>query len=617
MPHDVTLIATIAISFVLAFVLGYAAIRLRLQPLVGYLIAGIVIGRAVGATGDEHAMADQLAEIGVMLLMFGVGLHFSLSDLLAVRRIAVPGAVAQILVATAVGAAMALVWGWTLGGGIVFGLALSVASTVVLLKALEERNAVSTPNGRVAVGWLIVEDLAMVVVLVLLPALAEVLGGTAAGGHHGEPQGPILVTLGLTILKVGLFVAVALLLGPRVMPLVLKQVARTGSRELFTLSVLAIALGIAYGANVLLGVSYPLGAFFAGMVLNESTLSHKAAVNSMPLQDAFSVLFFVSVGMKFDPGILATGPGLVLGSLALVLVVKSLAAWGIVLAMGYPRSTAILAAASLAQVGEFSFILAALGIEHGLLPEVGLHLILAASVISISLNPLVFAASDRLTARAARRAGPADDRRRAKFAVLEQEMEAARRAAAERARHHETFTPESLAERFPLFQGLTPEQREVLVLHFQPVEARPGDKVVRKGEKADRVYFIGEGEVEVAAPGKKIPLSAGDYFGEMALISGQPRSADVTALDYSRFSTLSQRDFRTLLRRFPSMREEISARAAERGEQNRAFLEALASEAPHSEEGAEAAPENRPDSAPPPATAGGPAISSRPTPPPD
>jgi CPA2 family monovalent cation:H+ antiporter-2 len=619
MPHDVTLIATIAISFVLAFVLGYTAIRLRLQPLVGYLIAGVVIGRAIGASGDEHAMADQLAEIGVMLLMFGVGLHFSLSDLLAVRRIAVPGALALIVLATAVGAAMATAWGWSVGAGLVFGLSLSVASTVVLLKALEERNGVSTPNGRVVVGWLIVEDLAMVVVLVLLPALAEVLGGTAGAGGHGEADRSVLATLAITIGKVGAFVVVALLLGPRVMPLLLKQVARTGSRELFTLAVLAIALGIAYGANALLGVSYALGAFFAGMVLNESALSHKAAVNSMPLQDAFSVLFFVSVGMKFDPSVLTTGPLLVLGTLVLVLVVKAVAAWAIVLAMGYPRSTALLAAASTGRVGEFSFILGGLGIVHGLLPPEGLNLVLAAAVLSISATPLVFAVADRLTARAAARPTPADERRRAKFDVLRDEMETAHEAAAERARHHETFTPESLVERFPLFQGLTPEQREVLVLHFQPLEARPGDRLVRKGERADRVYFINEGEVEVAAPGKKIALAAGDYFGEMALLSGQPRSADVTALDYGKFSTLSQRDFRSLLRKFPSMRAEISARAAARGEQNRAFLESLV-DAAHddaAEEPAVPGPGNRPGSAPPPETAGGPAISSRPTPPPE
>jgi CPA2 family monovalent cation:H+ antiporter-2 len=616
MPHDVTLIATVAISFVLAFVLGYTAIRLRLQPLVGYLLAGVLIGRAMGANVSARGLADQLAELGVMLLMFGVGLHFSLADLLAVRRIAIPGAVAQIVLATAIGAAMSMAWGWSLGAGLVLGIALSVASTVVLLKALEERNGVSTPNGRVVVGWLIVEDLAMVVVLVLLPAFAEILGGTSAVGGHEAPDRPLLLTLAITIGKVVAFVVLALLLGPRVMPVVLKQVARTGSRELFTLAVLAIALGIAYGATELFDVSFALGAFFAGMVLNESDLSHKAAVNSMPFQDAFSVLFFVAVGMKFDPAILVTGAGMVVATLLLVLVGKTLAAWGIVIAMGFPASTAFLAAASLAQVGEFSFILADLGIRHRLLPEEGLHLILAASVLSISLNPAVFALADRLTARAKGRPGRRDDARRARFAVVEDEMEAARRAAAERAKHHRTFTPESLVERFPLFEGLTPEQREVLVLHFEPVEAQPGDKIVRKGEKADRVYFINEGEVEVAAPGKTIPLAAGDYFGEMALISGQPRSADVTALDYSRFSTLSQRDFRTLLRKFPSMREHIAARAAERGQMNREFVESLAASAAEAEDAAPD-PGNVPGSAPPPEAASGPAVAPRPTPPSD
>ena len=338
----------------------------------------------------DTAMAGQLAEIGVILLMFGVGLHFSLADLLAVRRIAIPGAVGQIVVATAIGAAMMLLWGWSLGGALVLGLCLSVASTVVLLKALEERNAIQTPNGRVAVGWLIVEDLAMVLVLVLLPALAGVLGGNAGAAPQASEQS-VFVTLGLTLLKVIAFGAIALVIGPRVMPWLLRQAARTGSRELFTLAILALSVGIAFGAAKLFGVSFALGAFFAGMVLNESDLSHKAASNSLPLQDAFAVLFFVSVGMLFDPTIIVREPMMLTGVLLLVLIGKSLVALAIVLALGYPVSTALVVSAALAQVGEFSFILAGLGIGYGLLPPEGLSLILAASLVSITLNPLAFA----------------------------------------------------------------------------------------------------------------------------------------------------------------------------------------------------------------------------------
>ena len=304
MPHDVTLIATIAVGFALAFIFGFIANRLGLSPLVGYLLAGVAIGPFTPGFVADGGLAGQLAEIGVMLLMFGVGLHFSVADLMAVRRIAVPGAIGQIVIATGLGAGITLAWGWSLGAGVVLGLSLSVASTVVLLKALEERNAVTTPNGRIAIGWLIVEDLAMVLALVLLPALAEALGGQAGVAAHGGLGQGLFVTLGVTLAKVAAFVAIALLVGPRVMPWVLRQVARTGSRELFTLCVLAVALGIAFGSAELFGVSFALGAFFAGMVLSESELSHKAATNSLPLQDAFAVLFFVSVGMLFDPSIL-------------------------------------------------------------------------------------------------------------------------------------------------------------------------------------------------------------------------------------------------------------------------------------------------------------------------
>jgi CPA2 family monovalent cation:H+ antiporter-2 len=370
-PHDVTLISTIAIGFALAFVFGFIAHRFRLPPLVGYLVAGVVMGRfSPGVVGGSE-LTGQLAEIGVMLLMFGVGLHFSIGDLMAVRRIAIPGAVGQIVIATAIGAGMCKLWGWPLGAGLVFGLSLSVASTVVLLKALEERSGVATPNGRIAVGWLIVEDLAMVVALVLLPAFAEGLGGQPAEGSHAPLNPNLLLTLGVTLGKVGAFVVAALLLGPRVMPWLLRQVARTGSRELFTLSVLAIALGLAFGSAKLFGVSFALGAFFAGVVLNESDLSHKAAANSLPLQDAFAVLFFVSVGMLFDPRFLIREPGMILATLSLIVVGKSMVALGIVLVMGYPLGTAFMVSAALAQIGEFSFILAGLGVTLGLLPGKG------------------------------------------------------------------------------------------------------------------------------------------------------------------------------------------------------------------------------------------------------
>lgn len=371
MPHDVSLISTVAVGFVLAFVLGFGASRLRLPPLVGYLLAGVAIGPFTPGFVADAGLAGQLAEIGVMLLMFGVGLHFSVADLMAVRRIAVPGAIGQIVLATAVGTGLALFWGWSLGAGLVLGLSLSVASTVVLLKALEERNAVATPNGRIAVGWLIVEDLAMVLALVLLPACAEALGGQAATDSHGSGEGGLAAMIGLTLLKVAGFIFLAMFFGPRVMPWLLRQVARTGSRELFTLAVLTAALGIAYGSARFFGVSFALGAFFAGVVLSESDLSHKAAANSLPLQDAFAVLFFVSVGMLFDPWIVVREPLRVVAVLGLILVGKSLAAFGIVLTLGYPFGTALTVSAALAQVGEFSFILAGLGIAHGLLRRRG------------------------------------------------------------------------------------------------------------------------------------------------------------------------------------------------------------------------------------------------------
>jgi CPA2 family monovalent cation:H+ antiporter-2 len=571
MPHDVPLIATITIGFVLAFVFGLLANKLRLPPLVGYLIAGVAMGPFTPGYVADTGLAGQLAEIGVILLMFGVGLHFSLADLIAVRHVAIPGAVGQIVAATAIGVGMTKLWGWSLGAGLVMGLSLSVASTVVLLKAMEERNSVGTPNGRIAIGWLIVEDLMMVLALVLLPALAGVLGGEATHAHSPGDRG-LLATLTITLAKVSAFVALTLLVGPRVMPWLLHRVARTGSRELFTLSVLAIALGIAFGSAKLFGVSFALGAFFAGMVLHESDLSHKAAANSLPLQDAFAVLFFVSVGMLFDPTIIVRQPLMVASVLLLILVGKSLIALTIVLLLRYPFSTALTVSASLAQIGEFSFILAGLGINYKLMPAEGLSLILAGALLSITLNPLVFSLTDRVCAWI--RARPklkatCEDFGEKNFALLQAELDAARDKALQKAAAHKTFTPEELVAKFPLFAGLTPEQREVLILHFRPHTAQPGERIIRKGDKADAVYFISSGQVEVSVAGRRIKLGAGDFFGEMALISGQPRSADVTALDYGKFLALSQGDFREFVRKFPGIREQVTALASQREEMNR------------------------------------------------
>lgn len=390
LPHETTLIATIAAAFSFAFALGLIASKLRLPPLVGYLLAGVMIGPFTPGYVGDLGLAMQLAEIGVILLMFGVGLHFSIPDLMAVRRIAIPGAIAQILTATLIGAAMAVFWGWSLAAGLTFGLALSVASTVVLLKALEQQRKLETPEGRIAVGWLIVEDLAMVLALVMLPVIAGALSST------GEPGAPaagssLWLSLGITLFKVAAFVAFALVVGTRVVPWLLTQVARTGSRELFTLGILAIALGIAFGSAALFDVSFALGAFFAGVILSESELSQRAAADSLPLQDAFAVLFFVSVGMLFDPSILVRAPLEVLGVLLVIVVGKSLAAFAIMLLFRYPVGTALTVSASLAQIGEFSFILAALGVSLNLLPTDGRDLVLAGALLSITLNPLCFA----------------------------------------------------------------------------------------------------------------------------------------------------------------------------------------------------------------------------------
>ena len=392
MPHDVPLITTIAAALGLALIMGFVATRLRLPALVGYLIAGIIIGPATPGFVADVELSNQLAEIGVMLLMFGVGLHFSLDDLLAVRRIALPGAIVQIVVATLLGVGVTALWEWSLAAGIVFGLALSVASTVVLLRALESRGVLESVNGRIAVGWLVVEDLVMVLVLVLLPPFSIWLGGNPTVPAEGTGDQSLLTTLVLTLSRVSIFIALMLVVGRRLFPWLLWQIARTGSRELFTLCVIAAAVGIAYGSAELFGVSFALGAFFAGMVMRESPLSYRAAEESLPLRDAFSVLFFVSVGMLFDPHVLISEPIHVIVVLAIIVFGKSLAAFFLVLLFRYPLNTALTVSASLAQIGEFSFILANLGVSLGLLPTEGQSLILAGAIISIALNPLVFRA---------------------------------------------------------------------------------------------------------------------------------------------------------------------------------------------------------------------------------
>jgi CPA2 family monovalent cation:H+ antiporter-2 len=395
-PHETALIATICVSLAVAFMAGLLAVRLRLPPLLGYLLAGVAVGPFTpGFVADPH-LAAELAEIGVMLLMFGVGMHFSLGDLLAVRTIALSGAVTQITTATALALVVTHLWGWPLGAGLVFGLALSVASTVVLLRALEAQGALDSIDGRIAVGWLIVEDLVMVLTLVLLPALAGALGGAPPSAESGAAGPGILATLGVTLAKVAAFAVLMLLAGARLLPWVLDVVVRTGSRELFTLAVVAVALGIAYGAAALFGVSFALGAFVAGVVINESDHSHRAAADSQPIQDAFAALFFVSVGMLFDPQVVVRHPLQVLTVLAIIVLGKSCAAFLIVTAFRYSRGTALTVAAALAQIGEFSFILAGLGLTLGVLPAEGQDLILAGALLSITLNPLAFRAVEAL-----------------------------------------------------------------------------------------------------------------------------------------------------------------------------------------------------------------------------
>lgn len=386
MNHDLTLITTIASGFGLALIFGFIAERCKLPALVGYLFAGILIGPATPGFVADVGIASQLSEIGVMLLMFGVGLHFSINDLMSVKRIALPGAVIQMAISTALGWALANWWGWTFGEGLIFGLALSCASTVVLLKALESRGILESMNGKITVGWLVVEDLVTVLVLVLMPPLAAILGGVSSQ-HIATP---LWQTISLTLLQVTGFIVLMLVVGKRLLPWMLWHVAKTGSRELFTLSIISAAIGIAYGAALLFSVSFALGAFFAGMVMRESEFSHRAAEESLPLRDAFAVLFFVSVGMLFEPAILLEKPLSVLAVVAIIVFGKSIAAIAITLVLRYPLNTALTVAASLAQIGEFSFILAGLGVSLGILPAEGMSLILAGALISIAINPLVF-----------------------------------------------------------------------------------------------------------------------------------------------------------------------------------------------------------------------------------
>jgi CPA2 family monovalent cation:H+ antiporter-2 len=400
--HDIALISTMAISLVYALVGGYIASRLRLPPLVGYLIAGIVVGPFTPGFVADRKLAPQLAEIGVILLMFGVGLHFSIRDLLAVRKIAVPGALVQIALSVALTCGLTHFWGWPFGPSLVLGLALSVASTVVLLRALESQGILDSPSGRIAVGWLIVEDLVTVLILVLLPALATALGGDPGHADHPVPENETLQiyqALGIVLAKFFGFVLLMLIVGARFLPWLLGKVVATDSKELFTLAVIAAAIGIGFEAAELFGLSFALGAFFAGVVIGESDHSHRATEEMKPLQDAFTALFFVAMGMLFDPGILVKQPLQVLAVLAIIVVGKSAVAFGIVVLLRSPVASALIVAASLAQIGEFSFILAELGIGLHLLPADGQSLIVAGALLSIALNSFLMNAVGAISRR--------------------------------------------------------------------------------------------------------------------------------------------------------------------------------------------------------------------------
>lgn len=404
-PFETPLLPTIAYSLGFALLGGFLAHKVRLPPLVGYLLAGIAVGPYSPGFVAEQSVAEQLAEIGVILMMFGVGMHFSVGDLLAVWKVAVPGAILQISAATALGTAMAIYWGWSIGAGLIFGLGLSVASTVVLLRAMESRNMLTTDDGRIAVGWLIVEDLVMIVVLVVVPATAGVLGGRSEETENG-----LAWELAITFGKVGLFIATMLVVAKRVYPWLLDLIVKTGSRELFTLTVIGLSIGMAYAAYSVFGVKFALAAFFAGLVVHESEHSERAEAELKPYQDVFAALFFVSVGMLFNPSILLSEPLHLIGVLLVIILGKSLAAMALVLALGKSMKTALLVSASLAQIGEFSFILAAMGLNYELMPPQGQSLIVAGALISITLNPILFAGIDRFLAEKAPDDTPAEGR---------------------------------------------------------------------------------------------------------------------------------------------------------------------------------------------------------------
>lgn len=389
MEHSTPLITTIVGGLALAYLLGMLAQRLKISPLVGYLAAGVLAGPFTPGFVADTTLAPELAEIGVILLMFGVGLHFSLKDLLAVKAIAIPGAIAQIAVATLLGLGLSMLFGWSVFTGIVFGLCLSTASTVVLLRALEERQLIESQRGQIAIGWLIVEDLAMVLALVLLPAAAGIMDSNEAS------FGELAMSLGWTIGKVVAFIVIMIVIGRKVIPWILSRTASTGSRELFTLAVLALALGIAYAAVAIFDASFALGAFFAGMVLNESELSHRAAQDTLPLRDAFAVLFFVSVGMLFDPVVLLEQPLGILAVLGIIIIGKSAAALVLVRLFGHSRRTALTISVSLAQIGEFAFILAGMGLALGVMDKDAQNLVLAGAIVSIMLNPVLFSLLDK------------------------------------------------------------------------------------------------------------------------------------------------------------------------------------------------------------------------------
>ena len=511
MPHHTPLIATIVAGLVVAFVMGAIAHRLRVSPVAGYLFAGVIVGPFTPGFVADLALANELAELGVILLMFGVGLHFSLRELLSVKNIAVPGALVQIAVATLLGLGLALWLGWSVAAGLVFGLALSVASTVVLLRAMQARDLINTERGRIAVGWLIVEDLAMVVTLVLLPPLAQMLNGDSTGGSG------IAATFGLTMLKVGGFIAFMLIVARRIIPAALHWVAHTGSRELFRLAVLAIALGVAFGAAYVFDVSFALGAFFAGMILGETQLSRRAAEETLPLRDAFAVLFFVSVGMLFDPAVVIEQPWLLLATVTIIVVGKSAAAFAIVKAFGHPTRTALTIAASLAQIGEFSFILAGLGTGLGILPQEGRDLILAGAILSIFLNPFVF------TAVAGRVAA-------AKKAAVAEAEETERERERER-RQHAILVGYGRVGKL-VAEGARRKARALVVVEEQPDLAREaldeGFTVVL-GNAAER-HVLSEAGIEEAA---KLLIAIPEGF-EAGAIAARSRQMNPEVTVYAR-----------------------------------------------------------------------------------